>query len=524
MSYDTDREFEQGVIHDREITAFIARHALNPHPGPRRTLILFPGGMGSQLGRASTPANAGPPFNYNTAWLDCAILFGSALQLQMAGDEDLNRQYVIANGCVEFGLLDLRPYAPFFQWCSLQGIDWLPFAWDWRQSPERAAKHFLTEFLPKFRSRVQSAAGIDPTADLTLVGHSFGGHVAKLILQSNHPSANRVARAITVGTPFYGHAAHLHRYFAGDVSLNPLPGYGARNVTRTLSSFRGCYLLMPLPGALFARDQVALAADPICKLQDYPCVDATTQAATDPYRPGTSGTRVRYPANFGFQPAQLEPAEQIVMSIAEPLAAPKSQKLYHLRGIQMRDGGTAYETIHGQSWDWIRANFDPGVDPSPITDTSVCPGDGVIPAWSARLVSTPAANIRTLRGDINQDGFEHMDLLSVPSIQAEIGNIMGLPMVLAMMIKPEDDQASATREEVAAFLEEMGRTRSLSSALAIIGRLGLQRLRAFVRKLYIDAPKSPSQKRGTMPAARGAVDEQDPKPSDGRKGSDDRKP
>jgi hypothetical protein len=57
-------------------------------------------------------------------------------------------------------------------------------------------------------------------------------------------------------------------------------------------------------------------------------------------------------------------------------------------------------------------------------DHSYCPGDGVIPAWSARLVSTPAANVRTVTGDIDRDSLEHMDLMLSPQIRAQILNIM----------------------------------------------------------------------------------------------------
>jgi hypothetical protein len=145
----------------------------------------------------------------------------------------------------------------------------------------------------------------------------------------------------------------------------------------------------------------------------------------DPYHPGTNGNQVRYPATFGFQKSELAIACAVVREIAAPLPATRNVKFFNIRAVQTEGGVTAYQTIHGQTWSWIPSSYDPGVGPSPIKDDSVCAGDGVIPAWSARLVSTLPENVRTVRGKI-EEGFEHMDLLSMPSIQAELSDTMGI--------------------------------------------------------------------------------------------------
>jgi hypothetical protein len=208
----------------------------------------------------------------------------------------------------------------------------------------------------------------------------------------------------------------------------------------------------------------------------------------------------------------LGDAEEDLDEIAAPLSNAKSGKFYSIRGIQRQGGVSANQTIHEQRWGWIPSNFVPGSQPSPIVDTSVCAGDGVIPAWSARLVSTPATNIRTVRGEI-EDGFEHMDFLSLPSIQAEIGDIMGLPQVQAMMIQDPSGSTEtpqpAGREEANEFLKELSGAEKATEALRRIGRFDLERIKAILRRLYIDAPKSPSQKRGELPKAVGAGDERD---------------
>jgi len=425
VGYAQNRDQQQLEHFDAEIARFIQRHKKNS-TRLRKTLILFPGGMGSQLARASVPDGIGPPYFYDTVWLDCSIVFGAALQLTMAADNDLNKQYVIANGCVEFGLFGLRPYASFISWCAQNELDWMIYPWDWRRRPAGAASFFLGRFLPRFQQAVQNECGADPLDDVTLIGHSFGGMIVKLILNHGGSFVDQIDRAITVGAPFYGHAAHLHRYFEGDPDLNRLYGgaqNGARAITRVLSSFLGAYVLLPCDLATYKRDQQALASDLRYPLPSYPCTDGTTGDSVDPYHPRTNGQLVRYPAGYGFQASELANACSLVREVAAPLRATVNQKLYNVRGVQTEAASTAYQTICGQSWDWIAPTYDPGADTSPIRDESVCAGDGVIPAWSARLISALPQNVRTVRGKI-EDGFEHMDLLSLPSIQAELSSIM----------------------------------------------------------------------------------------------------
>jgi pimeloyl-ACP methyl ester carboxylesterase len=424
MGYAQNRDQEQRNYFSAEIAHFIARYRQNPATS-RKTVILFPGGMGSQLARASVPDGIGPPYYFDTIWLDCSVLFGAALLTEMQGDKDLNDHFVIANGCVEFGLMGLRPYAPFLSWCTYNELDWMIFPWDWRRRPASAASFFLNDFLPTFQQSVLDQCGADPLDDVSLIGHSFGGLVVKLILNHGGPQVDQIDRAITIGAPFYGHAAHLHRYFEGDPDLNGLFNHGARRVTSVLSTLRGGYALLPCDPATYNRDALKLGSDPHYPLPLYPCRDKTTDQPVDPYNPGTKNGMVRYPVNYRFQHSELANACAVFREIAATLPATTKQKFYNIRGVQTRGGGTVYETIHSQTWDWIPPNYDPAVGPSPIEDDAVCAGDGVIPAWSARLVSSLPENVRTVHGNI-EHGFEHMDLLSMPSIQAELSDIMGL--------------------------------------------------------------------------------------------------
>lgn len=423
MGYVADRDLEQLTQFDAQISQFIRRHKQH-RPAKRKTIILFPGGLGSSLTRSRTP-NSTAPYFYDSVWVDCPLLFGGALLLKMSGEMDDNRHFVISDGCVRFPAANLVPYDGFLDWCTLNGFDWFAFGWDWRRRPDVIADFFLNQFAPRFQEVVSRECGVDPFDDVTLIGHSFGGMVVKLALNQGGEIVDALTRAITVGSPFYGYAGQLNRYFKGDPDIERLSfKYNERNLVELISSLRGPYTLLYLDEATFRRDQAALAQDRAFPLRQYPLTDHDTGAIADPYNPGQNGSKVRYPCDWGFDKDELDKARQTYKLVAKPLTGATRQKFFNIRAVQTRRGANAFETIHEQTWKWISPDFDPGRDDSPITDDSVCPGDGVIPAWSARLVSTPSANVRTVRGDIERDKFEHMDLMLSPLIQAQIFDIM----------------------------------------------------------------------------------------------------
>jgi hypothetical protein len=143
-------------------------------------------------------------------------------------------------------------------------------------------------------------------------------------------------------------------------------------------------------------------------------------------------------------------------------------------------------------------------------DEAVCPGDGVIPAWSARLVSTPQANVRTVEGD-----FEHMNIMNAEEIQNELANILGLPQMMAMRRgrrrtpRGRSNKAIADRKETSKFVRGLHAVRSrhrLASKLdqeqatrRYLAKYDISELRRFMGRAFVDALKSPSQKLGTAP-------------------------
>ena len=59
MTYQQERDAEELRYLNDEITHFISRYSSNLSNINRKTVILFPGGMGSQLLRASTSESDG---------------------------------------------------------------------------------------------------------------------------------------------------------------------------------------------------------------------------------------------------------------------------------------------------------------------------------------------------------------------------------------------------------------------------------------------------------------------------------
>lgn len=213
MTYDQARDQEQLGKLEAAIGSFINRFNERPNHPNRQTIILFPGGLGSCLVRADIPYHNGAQghiFDYDTVWLDCSVLTGAALDLQLQNGLDTESKFILADGAIDFHLMDIRPYNRFIQWCGNRNLDWFVYGWEWRRRLDDTVSLFLAEFLPRFRQRVQAACNADPLQNCTLVGHSFGGMVVKLIMNDANPIVDQMKRAVTVGSPFYGYAGQAH--------------------------------------------------------------------------------------------------------------------------------------------------------------------------------------------------------------------------------------------------------------------------------------------------------------------------
>ena len=356
MTYEQVRDSEQLSYLDDSIRQFISRYNSNFQVNNRKTIIFFPGGLGSQLLRASMPEPNGPPFFYNTVWLDGSIVFGAALDLQMHGDIDYRQQIVIADGALDIPLL-LTPYDDFIQWCNYQAVDYFIFGWDWRRDLKLTVDYFLNVFMPRFEQRV-SGCRPNPLLHLSLVGHSFGGTIVKLILNRNDdPYVQLFKRGVTVASPFYGYGGQLGRYFVGDPDLYKF--YSKRDLVRVVSSLAAGYAQMFLDEHTFERDRLALANDPDFPLLGYPVLDATNGTIADPYNPGTTNTMVRYPQNYGFSPGKLARGKLMCHRVAAPLAPAINDKFFNIRGVKIDNDFVVNDTVNCQTWGWIAPDFDP---------------------------------------------------------------------------------------------------------------------------------------------------------------------
>lgn len=491
------------------IDDFITNYKANLNP-VHKTIFLFPGGMGSQLVRATADIYQAPPFIYLTAWIDPLIWAGTAVNLQTQTPPDyvdFQQHFVVPNGCVDCP--GLEPYVGFSNWCQSSNIDLFVFGWDWRLSSAATADFFLNKFLPAFDS-LATLAGCSPHPldNFFLVGHSFGGMVVKQILnQSTNQYVQRMKRGITVGSPFYGYGGQVHRYFKGDSQLNwSLNPNGAQRVAEIVSTLPGGYELLFLPEATYNNNQTAFANDSDgYNLLAYPSMDATSPGQrADPYNPMPTppatdpNGKVRYISSCGFDMNLLAAGKTASDKVTQALNSTVRNKFYNIRGVGNNN------TVVSQTWKLVPQAFNPNTGQDPITDT-FGPGDGVLPAWSTRLLGLGKNHVISIRGAI-----EHMDMMNSVDVQTEIAKLLQLTptvferMKLIARRRPVKMQ-TASRTQLNKLIRQLERATAKEGISPeerrTVIRRRLQRyspeeLQQLMARAYMDALKSPSQLSG----------------------------
>ena len=488
------------------IEQFVSQFKINSHSNidKRRTIFLFPGGLGSQLVRAfeSFPS---PAQSFERVWLDTELLLDAPRLTMLPGDIDSEQKCIVPDGCVDIpGIVLLCPYDNFIQWCRLNSIDLFVFGWDWRRSVQDAADFFLNIFLPMFDARFGGQSP-HPLDHFTLVGHSAGGMVVKAILNSTaNRFVQRVEKAITVATPFYGYGGQIHRFLKGDPYLSPglFPCSVIASIT---SSLPGGYEYLYLDHPTYRANQVALANDPEgFNLSAYPSMDIDNpMEVADPYDPTPDANgKVRYPLQFGFDFELLQKGKATAHNVARPFADPAiAAKFFNVRGVQSRNGQILNNTCVGQSWARISPAFDPDLNIDPIED-KMGPGDGTQPAWTARLLGLPASQIISVVGD----EIDHATMLNVPSVQTKIAGLIGLD-VAALRVVPDIlgfAQRAASLSQFQEFLDGVGSltvgrllTREQGNALKSIffRNVPPAQLQGFLARYYLEALRHPSHAR-----------------------------
>jgi hypothetical protein len=520
MTYDETREREQlrmlAPAIDDFINDYLGARAAQP-ASPRQTVFFFPGGMASELKRATEPFddNSGEPqsFEYESVWLTFDTFAGGARALEMykKGDafRDKDDRIIVASGAVN--LLGCTPHEGFVDWCANNSVDLFVFDWDWRRRQQDTVGFFVDKFWPHFRARLAEAGCTEALDAFSLIGHSLGGMIVNLILRGNDPEvAQKAKRVITVATPFYGYASQIHRWFEGEHLLNGPGALFQRDMLRVIASLPGLYTLHYPDVETFEQHLDDLTHDPDYPLGDYPSADALRPALrADPYNPSTNGSMVRYPVNTGFDLEELGYGRLLVRRMAGPMPGDLLRRFYNIRGVQLQDDGKSIlsDTVGSVSFGWISPDFDAG-DPCPVTDAAPAAGDGVQPAWTARLVSNDPARVITVSGT----GLDHMFLMNYS------GTIERLAAILLGQDGPgaasEHAPPHASHGEVAEFMDWLHTTHTMPSrgqpldhqtVLESMPDLHRKKLGSIARRIMMDLMKRPAPATashgGSSPAA-----------------------
>jgi pimeloyl-ACP methyl ester carboxylesterase len=354
----------------------------------RKTVILLPGGMGSQLQRTEHPFPEKPNPPDDVIWLDAGIFGLPADGLKLEIDKarkDIDAYVVAARGPI--GFWTQMPYEELEN-RARDHWNYGVFGFDWRRPLKESAAYFKS-FIGEFRKRVRAKFHRDPIPNLTIVCHSMGGLVAAAALRDEDFSGLAFNAVVTIATPFYGTSTQQDRYFIGEKSLNWR--YGAETVARIIASLLGPYTLMFLPQEVFLSDggSIGLTAYPEHDPSNKPC---------DPF---SAAMKPRWPQVVQDHWQCIEDAKQEMIEIAKPINSKIVPRFFNVRSAL--DKKTAVELI----WDGDSVDPENG-STSPLSGRAG-PGDGTVPAWSAFHAYCKDQN----RHDLTQtQGTEHANLLN----------------------------------------------------------------------------------------------------------------
>ncbi len=436
------------------------------------TVILLPGGMGSQLDRtvdAFAEGKALPFGDFETVWAGFGLIFGDeAASLAMTPSrEDAKRRILVPNGPVRW-----RPfYTPYGETKAFfrgAGVNYFVFGYDWRR-PAIENAIFLDRFLRELALRADQLRGdTKGLENATLLAHSQGGLVGATYLARFHAkpgdSLDRyVRRFISVGTPFYGTCGHIDRYYVGDSLLNWL--IGRQTLARYIASMPGPFALCHLD---FESYQHLNATTDIGQdLPVYPTIDHETSRAADIHDPAMFE---RLPSWMKGEWADavreaIDDSRDVMWLLAQGLPPAAHARTFHIRG-----GITPLDAKHNAKTSATSLVWGPWPNPGKTEATSdqsplvAGPagragkqGDGVVPYWSSRLAQTPRSRVYDLR-----KATDHMDFMEHAEVLAAVKHIMdhdavpvqseAMAMASMMMLEAPERSDEATAR---AFLQRV---------------------------------------------------------------------
>ena len=365
MSYDSYRKAKIQGYYDAQLETLVSGF------DPRRpTVLLLPGGMGSQLERTEHPVGKEPNVINDVIWVDWGIFRPKKdavkLEIQISGGAERDRDsYVIApHGPLKF--ITQTPYEELKDLALAEKWNYGVFGFDWRR-PLAESSAFFKQFIHDFKKRIVALHNLDPIPNLTIVCHSMGGMVCTYALRDGRFSDLGFHAVVTVATPFYGTSTQQERYYSGDGGLlNSI--YGEKAVVEITSSLPGPYTLMFLPMEIYVRDGKRLG------LGRYPQLDPDGNTDADPY---DAAFKKRWPRPVKDHWQYLARARTELLHISEPIAPGIASVFFNVRSSL--DTRTASELL----WSNIDGDaFVPGTSQSPIAGMPG-PGDGTVPSWSA---------------------------------------------------------------------------------------------------------------------------------------------
>ncbi len=461
MSFHTVRKQVLDRLLAKLAERFITSDDLHEFDPTRRTVVLLPGGMGSELAATALPfdqLDPSKPFVPPPAkrWGDLGPLCrGSAIDLEMTDQgEDLGGRVVFAESEILMQpLVTYRGVRDFFERRpNKEKFNFAVFPFDWRRDLVESAE-LLDRFLSALREAVNTRGGMgglgglgprDPMDGVTLLAHSMGGLVGKLYLNriadGQATSATRASwngRLITVGAPFYGTDTIIRHFFLPMPELAELAPYQpASRLPRVVAT-------MPGPYVLFFADREILTPDTLEDLgldrDSYPLrdFDAPDQAV-DPYDPAN---RWRFPAWItapqpGWSRACdrfIDEAAAVRREIVRPLDGPDEaalrESIFHLRGVRNRSTGVGVRWRNPGPDGFIPDLTDEAEPFTPDPDLPRPPdprsgkllyGDGLVPFWSARLSWVDAeSQVYDLR-----QAQDHMALLASRETLEVVGSLL----------------------------------------------------------------------------------------------------
>ena len=206
------------------------------------TVVVLPGGMGSELSSLSEPWSLGNlPGEVSELPPVLPLWIGAATLGRFVNDEAhllaLDEQGVERRRfpCVATGALGApiaNPYPKLRRRLRARELNCVEFGFDWRRSLLWGSE-LLHYFLDRLDARARELGRRSPLPVL-LLAHSQGGLVAKLFCEQRAVQGSAAVERyftalVCAGTPFLGTVDHANRYFGGVASpgLRGLPEFAA---------------------------------------------------------------------------------------------------------------------------------------------------------------------------------------------------------------------------------------------------------------------------------------------------------